>query len=61
MNFWGTGIFLLSLSLGAGVIEEAEQLFYHGDFSGCEKLLEKNPEIALRAETGRLYEIGTVE
>ena len=41
MNFWGTGIFLLSLSLVAGVIEEAEQLFYHGDFSGCEKLLEK--------------------
>ena len=24
-------------------------------------LLEKNPELALRAETGKLYEIGTVE
>lgn len=47
MNFWGTGIFLLSLSLGAGIIEEAEQLFYHGDFSGCEKLLEKNPDLKL--------------
>ena len=32
-----------------------------GSREAWKKLLEKNPEIALRAETGRLYEIGTVE
>ncbi|MBO4630915.1 MAG: tetratricopeptide repeat protein [Lentisphaeria bacterium] len=48
MNFWGSIFFItVSLSLGAGIIEDAEQLFYHGRFSECGKLLEKNPDLKL--------------